>query len=72
MQKQDKRKNDESLEKYSKNTKKFKKIVPQWWQKGPIYHIYPKSFHDSSGNGIGDLKGKCYYEKSSQFDDILD
>ena len=30
----------------------------QWWQIGPIYQIYPKSFMDSEGKGVGTLKGK--------------
>lgn len=29
----------------------------QWWQKGPIYEVYVKSFKDSDGSGKGDLKG---------------
>merc|ERR1719376_1916817 len=29
----------------------------QWWQKAPIYQAYVKSFKDSNGDGIGDLKG---------------
>ena len=29
----------------------------KWWKESVIYQIYPRSFMDTSGNGIGDIKG---------------
>ncbi len=29
----------------------------KWWKKAVIYQIYPRSFQDSNGDGIGDLNG---------------
>ncbi|MFC4166903.1 alpha-glucosidase family protein [Teichococcus aestuarii] len=31
--------------------------APPWWQGAVIYQIYPRSFGDTTGNGIGDLNG---------------
>jgi glycosidase len=29
----------------------------KWWQKAVFYQIYPRSFADGNGDGIGDLRG---------------
>ncbi len=35
----------------------MKHEIHEWWQHGVIYQIYPRSFQDTNGDGIGDLQG---------------
>ncbi|WP_435625185.1 glycoside hydrolase family 13 protein [Flagellimonas sp.] len=29
----------------------------KWWKEGVVYQIYPRSFQDTTGNGVGDIQG---------------
>lgn len=32
-------------------------LEKDWWKKSVVYQIYPKSFNDSNGDGLGDIRG---------------
>ena len=57
--------NSQSIKDYSKERK--------WWKEAIVYQLYPRSFKDSDGDGIGDLNGirqKLDYLKSLGIDVI--
>jgi alpha-glucosidase len=44
-------------------------IEPLWWQRGVVYQIYPRSYLDTDGDGIGNLAGIT--EKIDYLHDVL-
>jgi len=62
-----------SCNNFKKKETKMEGINEQkkWWKEAVVYQIYPRSFQDSDGDGVGDLKGltgKLDYVKSLGID----
>jgi len=57
----------------STSTKDTSGLNRKWWKEAVVYQIYPRSFKDDNGDGVGDLKGiisKLDYIKSLGIDVI--
>jgi len=39
------------------NNEKVKHMNKAWWKESVVYQIYPRSFQDTNGDGVGDLEG---------------
>jgi oligo-1,6-glucosidase len=58
---------------YTQTNNTFDSAERKWWKEAVVYQIYPRSFKDNDGDGVGDLKGiisKLDYIKSLGVDAV--
>ncbi|MFV8377223.1 glycoside hydrolase family 13 protein [Flavobacterium sp. LB3R33] len=63
----------ESISAQNNFVKTSQKNDSKWWKEAVVYQVYPRSFKDSDGDGVGDLKGiisKLDYIKSLGIDAV--
>ncbi|MDI5886722.1 glycoside hydrolase family 13 protein [Flavobacterium yafengii] len=63
----------ESTSAQNKFVQTSQKNDTKWWKEAVVYQVYPRSFKDSDGDGVGDLKGiisKLDYIKSLGIDAV--
>ena len=57
----------------SQKVKSSDTLQQKWWKEAVVYQVYPRSFKDSDGDGVGDIKGiisKLDYIKSLGIDAV--